>query len=50
VAGTKDMIAALEKTSAKPKVTIYPGVNHDSWTQTYADAEVIQWLFAQRGK
>lgn len=50
VQGTSDMVAALKKTGAKPKVTIYPGVNHDSWTQTYADAEVIQWLFAQRGK
>jgi predicted peptidase len=48
VHATREMIAALEKSGAKPKVTIYPGVNHDSWTQTYADAEVIQWLFNQK--
>lgn len=48
VAATRQMIAALEKAGSKPKVTFYPEVQHDSWTQTYADPEVIRWLFAQR--
>ena len=30
------------------KVTIYPGVTHDSWTQTYDDPAVWEWLFAQK--
>jgi predicted peptidase len=30
------------------KVTIYPGVAHDSWTQTYDDPAVWEWLFAQK--
>jgi predicted peptidase len=30
------------------KVTIYPGVAHDSWTQTYDDPAVWDWLFAQK--
>jgi predicted peptidase len=30
------------------KVTIYPGVKHDSWTQTYDDPAVWEWLFAQK--
>ena len=50
VRGSRDMIAALEKAGGKPKATIYPGVNHDSWTRTYNDPEVIRWLFAQRQK
>ena len=45
---TREMIAALEKAGGKPKATFYPDVQHDSWTQTYADPEVIRWLFAQR--
>lgn len=28
--------------------TIYPGVGHDSWTQTYANPEFWEWLFAQK--
>ena len=30
------------------KLTVYPGVPHDSWTQTYDDPEVWKWLFEQR--
>ncbi|RYD29767.1 MAG: phospholipase, partial [Verrucomicrobiaceae bacterium] len=47
---TKDMVAALEKAGGKPKVTYYPGVEHDSWTQTYSNPDVIRWLLDQRGK
>jgi predicted peptidase len=45
---TRKMIEALEKAGGTPKSTIYPDVNHDSWTPTYADPEVIRWMFAQR--
>lgn len=48
VAATTDMIEALEKAGAKPKVTIYPKVDHDSWTMTYDNPEVIRWLFSQK--
>ena len=47
---TKDMVEALEKSGAKPKATYYPGVQHDSWTQTYDNPEVIRWIFEQRRK
>lgn len=47
---TRDMITALERAGGKPKVTYYPNVQHDSWTQTYANPEVLKWLFAQRAK
>lgn len=30
------------------KLTIYPGVPHDSWTQTYDNPEVWKWLFEQK--
>lgn len=50
VSATRDMISALEKAGGTPKATYYPGVGHDSWTQTYADPEVIKWLFEQRAK
>lgn len=47
VSATREMTSALEQAGGKPKVTIYPGVQHDSWTQTYDDPEVIRWLFTQ---
>ena len=26
----------------------YPGVDHNCWTPTYADKEVLKWFFGQR--
>ena len=50
VTATREMIAALEKAGGKPKSTFYPGVNHDSWTRSYNDPELIRWMFEQHQK
>ncbi len=52
---SRDMIAAIKSLSAEsnytePKYTEYPGVDHDSWTETYANSEAWAWLLAQRKK
>lgn len=39
---------ALKKIGAPVKLTIYPGVGHDSWTRTYDNPDFWTWLFAQR--
>jgi predicted peptidase len=39
---------ALKKIGAPVKLTIYPGVGHDSWTRTYDNPEFWAWLFAQK--
>jgi len=45
---SREMIDALKAAGGTPKYTEYPGVGHDSWTQTYADPALYEWLFAQR--
>lgn len=45
---TRNMAAALEKTGGNVRYTEYPGVGHDSWTQTFRNPEVLTWLFAQQ--
>lgn len=45
---SRDMIAALKAAGGQPKYTEYPGVGHDSWTTTYANPQVHQWMFSQR--
>ncbi len=30
------------------KLTVHAGAGHDSWTQTYDDPAVWEWLFSQR--
>jgi predicted peptidase len=40
------MIDALKKAGARePKYTEYPGVGHNSWTETCRDVKVLDWLF-----
>jgi predicted peptidase len=34
--------------SASVSLTVYPNGGHDSWSRTYANAEVWKWLFAQK--
>ena len=42
------MIDALKKAGAgEAKYTEYPGVGHDSWTETCRNPEVFDWLFAK---
>jgi predicted peptidase len=48
VARSREMIKAIEKAGGKPKYNEYEGVEHDSWTQTYRDPKVHEWLFAQK--
>lgn len=42
------MHTALKKAGSQAKLTIYPGVGHDSWTQTYDNPEFWDWLLAQK--
>ena len=48
---SRDMVKAIQAAGGtKVFYTEYPGVNHNSWTQTYADHENLRWLFSQRRK
>lgn len=42
------MIEALEKVGGTPKLTIYPEAGHDSWTVTYDNPALYEWLMAQK--
>lgn len=45
---SREMIEALKNVGEEPKYTEYKGVGHDSWTRTYKDPALYEWLFAQR--
>jgi len=47
-ARSREMIEAIKKAGGKPRYEEYKGVGHDSWTQTYANPAVLDWLFAQK--
>jgi predicted peptidase len=47
VSRSRDMIKALEAAGGRPIYTEYEGVQHDSWTRTFDNRLMWDWLFAQ---
>jgi predicted peptidase len=45
---SREMIEALKKAGGNPHYTEYETTGHDSWTKTYADPRMYEWLFGQR--
>jgi len=44
---TRDRVAALRRAGGTPRLTEYPGVEHDAWVRAYAEPDIVDWLFAQ---
>lgn len=42
------MVQALKKEHASVRFTLYPGVNHNSWDNAFAEKDLFPWLFGQR--
>jgi predicted peptidase len=48
---SEEMVDALKAAGGKPEFTVYPDANHDSWTETYNNPKVYDWLLKhKRGK
>lgn len=45
---SQEMVDALKKAGSEPKFTIYPELEHDSWTVTYDNPELYKWLLEQQ--
>ena len=46
---SKLMIKAIEKAGGKKaRLTLYPGVGHNSWSRAYANEEVYKWLLSHK--
>jgi len=45
---SEDMVEALKAAGAEPKLTVYPEAGHDSWTATYDNEQLYEWLLAHR--
>lgn len=50
VAASRNMNEALTKLGAEVKYTEYPEAGHDSWTETYDNQELYDWLLAHEKK
>ena len=45
---TQTMVDALQTIGAPIKLTLYPGIGHECWAQTYENPELYDWLLGQR--
>lgn len=48
LAATMWMVESLREVGGTVRLTVYPEANHDSWTETYANPEVYDWLLSHR--
>jgi len=42
------MAAKLKSLKIETRYTEYPGVNHDSWTNAFAEPDFLKWMFAHK--
>jgi predicted peptidase len=46
---SREMVKAIQDAGgAKVKLTVYPGVGHNSWSQTYDNQDVYDWLLSHK--
>ncbi|MBN2841925.1 MAG: prolyl oligopeptidase family serine peptidase [Sedimentisphaerales bacterium] len=46
ISRSEEMVNAIKSSGGNPRFTRYPDLNHDSWTVTYANPELYQWLLS----
>ena len=49
VRNTREMVAALRAVGAKPKLTEYRGIGHNSWDRAYNDPSLAAWMLDPTG-
>jgi predicted peptidase len=45
---SQEMVAALQKVGSDIRYTEYPDAEHDSWSATYSNPELYEWMFSKR--
>ncbi len=45
---SREMVTAIETAKGNARLTVYPGVGHDSYTRTYADPKLYQWFLKHK--
>ncbi len=47
---SQEMVERLKVLKAKVKYSEYPGVNHNSWDNAFAEPDYLKWMFEQKKK
>lgn len=47
VAATLELVAAAQRAGGSPKLTVLPGVGHNSWDAAYRNPQLAEWMLLQ---
>jgi predicted peptidase len=47
---SQEMVDAVNQAGGQAKLTVYPDVGHDSWTETYNNDELYRWFLSHTKK
>lgn len=47
---SREMVEKLKSLKAQVKYTEYPGVNHNSWENAFAEPDYLNWMFSKKRK
>jgi predicted peptidase len=47
---SREMVNKLKTLKAEVKYSEYPGVNHDSWNNAFAEPDYMSWMFSHKKK
>ncbi len=45
---SREMVEKLKALTVQVKYSEYPGVNHNSWDNAFAEPEFLSWMFSKR--
>jgi predicted peptidase len=48
ISESEAVVAAVKACGGSAELVVYPDAGHDSWTETYADESLWEWLLGQR--
>lgn len=45
---SRRMVEIINRNGGNAKLTVYPGVGHDSWVPAYAEPELVEWIMEKK--
>lgn len=46
--GSRRMVESINRHGGNAKLTVYPGVGHDSWVPAYAEPGLVDWILEKK--
>jgi endonuclease/exonuclease/phosphatase family metal-dependent hydrolase/predicted esterase len=47
---TTELVTAIQQSGGKAKISLYPGIGHNSWSKAFKEIEIYKWLLSKNLK